>query len=355
MKMILRNSTEQFCFVQNRKFKVIPGWNDLVRDLHAKARGTFLLWKDCGRPTNGDMCESMRVARSEFKCALKSCKINEESIRREKLLRNLNDKDHKEFWKEVGASKKCNIFQPCSIDGVNDPTAICNLFSNKYKLIYNNHRAVPNEQSSKLHKITNKEKVKFILRFSKCDIKRAIGMLKHNIGVDNIHSNHLKFCSDMFIELIGKIFMSFIIHGHIPIAMLRGVITPIVKDKFGDLSNADNYRPVMASSVFLKLFEYCILDIVKPFIQLNDRQHGFRANYSTSSACLVLKETIFNYINSNSDVYACFLDISKAFDSVNHEILIEKLLDYGIPSVYVDVIRYWYANQWVNIRFMSHV
>ena len=135
--------------------------------------------------------------------------------------------------------------------------------------------------------------------------------------------------------------------------MLRGVITPIIKDRFGDLSNADNYRPVMSSSVFLKVFEYCILNRIEPYIRLNDRQHGFRTNYSTGSACLVLKETVLNYVNSNSAVYACFVDISKAFDSVNHEILMKKLIEYGVPEVIVNLIKFWYNHQIVNVRYVS--
>ena len=92
----------------------------------------------------------------------------------------------------------------------------------KYKQIY---ITVTNEQLVNVVNISNKEKATFILKFSKSDVKRAIGMLKHNIGVDNIHSNHLKMCSDICVELISMLFISFVIHGYIPIAMLRGVIT----------------------------------------------------------------------------------------------------------------------------------
>ena len=88
-------------------------------------------------------------------------------------------------------------------------------------------------------------------------------------------------------------------------------------------------------------------------VSLNDRQHGFRANYSTNTACFVLKETLLNYTKSNSNVYACFIDISKAFDTVSHKILLKKLRDYGIPDLYVNVIGYWYGNQYVRVRYGS--
>ena len=135
--------------------------------------------------------------------------------------------------------------------------------------------------------------------------------------------------------------------------MLYGIITPIIKDKFGDLGDSDNYRPVMSSSNFLKLFEYCLMYRIEPYIHLNDRQHGFRKRYSTGSACLVLKETVSNYLNGGSQVYSCFVDVKKAFDSVNHVILMDKLASCGIPAIYVNLIAFWYDNQYVRVRYMS--
>ena len=191
--------------------------------------------------------------------------------------------------------------------------------------------------------------------FSKTDINEGIGKLKCSIGMDGIHSNNLKFCSDSFSELLTQLFTSFVVHHFVPGNLTKGLITPTVKDKFGDLTSSDNYRPVMQSSVILKLFEYCILKKISPYLELNDSQHGFRSNHSTATACAVLKETIFNYHESKSDVYGCFIDISKAFDSVDHNILMNKLLERGVPAMYVNVIKYWYSNQLVQVRYLSSV
>ena len=352
LKSVLLESTETFSVSRNVGFKVIPGWNDEVKELHAVAREKFLLWKKQGRPLSSRLCEDMKYSRTLFKSALNQCKLNEKLIKKKKLLNNLDDKNYGAFWSEVKQTNKNNLVYPDNIDGYDKPNDICNLFSQKYKLILNKQGKPPAERLCKLN-MKEKEKVWFILRFSQNDIKRAIKCLKPGIGFDNIHSFHLKLSPDICHEVLSALFYGFVMHNCIPLSMLRGVITPIIKDKFGDQSSSDNYRPVMSSSVFLKVLEYCILNKIGPYIRLNDRQHGFRANHSTSSACLVLKETILNYTNSNSDVYACFVDISKAFDSVDHGILMNKLTEYGVPDVFVKLIRFWYSNQLVNVRYMS--
>ena len=90
-----------------------------------------------------------------------------------------------------------------------------------------------------------------------------------------------------------------------------------------------------------------------PYIKLSDRQHGFRAHHSTSTACFILKETILNYFKAQSNVHACFVDIRKAFDSVDHDILMKNLDEYGIPKCYINILRYAYDHQFVNVRYKS--
>ena len=201
--------------------------------------------------------------------------------------------------------------------------------------------------------LSDKKKVEILLVFTENDIKECIGSLTETIGYDNVHSNHLKFKCQLLHKFLAKLFSSFILHNFLPLEMIRGVIAPIVKNGLGNLSSSDNYRPIMNSSVFLKLFEYCLLQKIQPYIELNDRQHGFRKSYSTATACFILKETVMNYTQSNSNVYGCFLDISKAFDSVNHYILINQLHKLGVPACIVSMIEFWYNNQFVNVRFKN--
>ena len=86
--------------------------------------------------------------------------------------------------------------------------------------------------------------------------------------MNGIHSNHLKYCPASYIELISEIFSGFSRHNHVPVNLIKGTISPTVKDQYGDLSTSDNYRPVMSSSVFYKLLEYCLPSRIEPYVQL---------------------------------------------------------------------------------------
>ena len=350
LKTVLFSSTEEYCFANMNTFKVIPGWNKYVKDLYASARKNFLKWKSEGKPLNGFYRDIMRSTRTLFKNALNFCNDNEEEIRNERMVNSFINKKYKEFWNEVHKVKHNNDVLPSKIDDSTDYDDIANNFADKYKTILDkNGNGV---SSAALLDFDLKEtKMGTINLFSLNDVKQSLKLLKPGLGCDSIHTNHLLCSPDLFLDLIAKLFSACVIHGYLPLDMIKGTINPLVKDAYGDLSNSDNYRPVMISSVFLKLFEYCLLQKIEPFFTFNDRQHGFQPSYSTSTACFILKETVFNYTHSGSSVYSCFVDVKKAFDTVNHKMLLEKLIQSKIPKIFVNLIRFWYSNQEVSVRF----
>ena len=97
-------------------------------------------WKENGKPLEGPLHDEMLSSRALFKQALQKCKLNEKSIRREKFLNNLNNKDYKEFWKGVNEINKNYTPFPENIDGLDTPGKICEMFSDKYKTILNNNK-----------------------------------------------------------------------------------------------------------------------------------------------------------------------------------------------------------------------
>ena len=348
---ILLLSTSDFCVASKNNFRVIPGWNEFVKEFYADAREKFLEWKEAGKPLTGVYRDLMHASRAQFKNALDYCRRNEKQIRNTRLAQNLHDKNFKEFWDEVYKTNRNNNLLPSKIDSHSGELNIANAFADKYCKILDKNNCGESSACTINFKLDDVRAGNILGIFSRYDIESALKLMKPNIGPDNIHTNHLLLGSESFTSLMAKLYSACIMHGYSALCILEGLINPLVKDIHGDITSSENYRPVMSSSVFLKLFEYCILAKIKSYFSFSDYQHGFRENHSTSTACLLLKETVLHYIHSNTPVYACFIDISKAFDSVDHHILLNKLMDTGVPTIFVNFIKFWYSNQKVRVRF----
>ena len=160
-------------------------------------------------------------------------------------------------------------------------------------------------------------------------------------------------------ELFAYILVSFLnmclTHGYIPNVCLITTVVPISKNKNGNMSDTSNYRPVAVATVMSKLFEHYILSCISPFLGTTDNQFGFKAGHGTDQCTFLLKQTVSYFVNHGSPVHAVFLDASKAFDRVQHAPLFEKLIRRGVPMCFVRLLKHWYSDQTMRIKWGSHL
>ena len=102
--------------------------------------------------------------------------------------------------------------------------------------------------------------------------------------------------------------------------------------KADDPTLFSNYRPISTFPAFSKLFEKVMLNRLTEILTLHNisKQSGFRNNQSTALALINLISNISSSMDRNESNLGIFLDLSKAFDTINHEILCHKLQHYGI-------------------------
>ena len=114
----------------------------------------------------------------------------------------------------------------------------------------------------------------------------------------------------------------------------------------GDRKICDNYRGIALLNITSKIFSPIILNHVQDLIdhQLLETQSGFRSNRSTIDQIFTVEMTMEKRREFNKPLFMCFIDITKAYDSVNHELLWKVCLSYGITTKLVNLLKMLYKD-----------
>jgi hypothetical protein len=174
---------------------------------------------------------------------------------------------------------------------------------------------------------------------------------KHSSGYDGISVFLIKkVVSNISKPLCAIINKSFQV-GLFPKNCKIAKIIPVFKS--GDRSNFINYRPISLLPSFSKIIEKLMLNRLLSFFNynniLNNCQHGFRLNHSTSTAIAQLLNTVTYALDKGEYVLSLFLDLAKAFDSLDHSILIKKLELYGIRGCVLDWFKSYLTDRFQYI------
>ena len=145
----------------------------------------------------------------------------------------------------------------------------------------------------------------------------------------------IKASSSIISPYLAPLYNECISHGEFPEMFKHGKISPIFKK--GDRENIENYRPISTLPIFGKIFEKIIYSRLYKFLSaqgiLDDSQFGFRQGHSTVHAIQHSVNIINESHKANKHVVGIFIDLSKAFDTLDHKILREKLYNYGIRGI----------------------
>ena len=229
--------------------------------------------------------------------------------------------------------KDKNLQQPSSISN-----AINRYFCN-----------VPTELASKLpkedrHFSTYMRRKKSTFRFAQVNEIEVYLLLesidtKKSFGYDKVHPLLLSSAALEIFRPLTHIINLSLKHGIFPDNLKIAKVIPIFKQ--GSRSSCNNYRPISVLSALNKIFERCILNQLSFYLTYEDilvpNQYGFRSGMTTVDCLVDLIDEITKALDEENYAISIFLDLSKAFDTVNHSILLSKLDVYGIRDI---------ENQW---------
>ncbi|CAB4037987.1 Hypothetical predicted protein, partial [Paramuricea clavata] len=167
-------------------------------------------------------------------------------------------------------------------------------------------------------------------------ILRELGSLKTNkaTGLDQISAKLLKDSSSIIASGLTKIINASFVSQTFPDVWKKGKIIPFFKSN--DPTSPNNYRPITILPIVSKIMERIVHRQVYEYLQEHDlitsEQFGFRPKLSTSIALTQLTEEILHNLDNKLVTGAVFIDLRKAFDTVDHELLILKLRNLGFSK-----------------------
>ena len=187
-------------------------------------------------------------------------------------------------------------------------------------------------------------------------MKCTLGKLSHTEHQENLSRNNAVPLDNEFPVLQSIIVLSVSVLDK-GTTFLQKIRNHSPTDTAGNKTEISAYRPVSLLTSFSKIFEKVIYNRLLKHTQVNNiitmDQYGFKNNSSTELAIFKLINSILTSINNKDAVYGIFYDVSKAFDTLNHEILVSKLKYYGITGVAGELIKSYLSNRFQRVRIRN--
>ncbi|KAG7295540.1 hypothetical protein JYU34_021763 [Plutella xylostella] len=189
----------------------------------------------------------------------------------------------------------------------------------------------------------------FIQPCSNDEIGNIIRSLKNTnaVGYDEFNTKVIKSCTHILAPIICHLVNMSFEQGKFPDKLKISNIKPIHKKECR--KNVNNYRPVALLSIFSKIFERAMYNRIYKFIMNKDiiakEQNGFQKGKSTSLAGFQLVKNVIESIDKGNQACVVYFDMTKAFDYVDHDLLLQKCESYGLRGLCNDWIKSYLSNR----------
>ena len=244
-----------------------------------------------------------------------------------------------------------NLKSVCSKDIVNE---FAKYFSNIGRQYANNINPSNTSIDEYIAKIPRNSKTMCLYPTTESEIGNIIDSLvnKQSSGWDGISNKLLKSLRNELLEPLNIVFNRSISEGIFPSSMKLSHVTPLYKS--GKKDSNTNYRPISLLITVSKVLEKIIYKRTYNFLvstnQLYQSQYGFRKKHSCEHAIQELVGNVLKGFENKEYTAAIFLDLSKAFDTLEHSVLLKKLETYGIRGLALEWYRSYLSNRSLSVK-----
>ena len=193
---------------------------------------------------------------------------------------------------------------------------------------------------------------------SKLTVKECIlSSAPKSCELDPIPSKRLIECLDFILPSLTALLDSSLASGIFPQCIKSALVTPILKKRYLDHNDLNNYRPVSSLCYIAKILEKLVSSQVSSYLNshnpCNTCQSAYRPSHSTETALLIVGNDLFLSLNIGNMSVLALLDFSSAFDTIDHSILVRRLhADFGFT------VLHWYSSHLTDrthyVSFSSH-
>ena len=274
---------------------------------------------------------------------------------------NLTMGNIRETWKLLGSvlnknreNDICNFFIENDVQ-ITDKAQIVHKFNEYFvsigsrlastipasSVLFSDHLKSPNVNDFALYETSPIEIIEIVSKLKN----------KWSSGFDNVPVSILKASISNIAEPISWLINYSFVTGNFPDQLKIAKVCPVFKA--GDKTCFANYRPISILPSFSKIYEKAVFNRLMAFLEHNDilikNQYGFRQNHSTYMAIMEMQDKISAAIDDGEFAVGIFLDLSKAFDTLDHGILIAKLEYYGVLGVALDWFKSYLCHRKQNM------
>ena len=367
-----------------KKRKNVEYWN---HELEREWRNVCLLekqWRACRNNQVQEKRGVFKLARQRFDKHLRKTRRSYQSTKQERMVK-VCDNDVNTFWKDIDSIKmgiagnrKQRI--PIEIEEggtiVTDTEKVLNRWRRDFKNIYQNigngqfdedhlayieqrvdsmereYQEMVREHNEDIHGINHIDILNQPLTLD--EVRKAVLRAKKRkaVGLDELPAELLQ--NETAIEILYRIFTHCFENATIPSIWQEGIIHPIFKPSNSDIRDPLHYRGITLMCASYKMYCDILNTRLSKWLEDNnllaDEQNGFRALRSCIDHVYALYSIINNRMLKKSDTFCCYIDVKKAFDSVNRKCLRYKMLSMGINGKIYQALNSLYDNYRCTVR-----
>ena len=331
----------------------------MTKGLKNSAKRIYKMYSKCIKKPKGDpLYDSYKQQRNKLNSLKRKAKI---TYYHDSIINYKNDS--KKLWKIINSiTGKCKNKQDCiyylTVDGIKiyNKEDISNKFCNFFSNIGKNNSSSATTPNKVFWEFLNQkyEKSLYFYPTDRYEIEKIISSLKNkpSFGSDKISNVILKAIKYEISTPLEIIFNKSMLEGKFPTKFKLAHVIPIYKNK--DRHELNNYRPISLLSCTSKILERIIFKRLNNFLEVHGLfsklQFGFRKQMSTIDAITYFLTELIPSLDKKDYSMGIFIDLSKAFDMIDHKILLHKLEQLGVRGITKSWFNDYLSNRMLQVR-----